>query len=177
MGYPIGLDELIITQQTLRMPQQLIGMISYLLDGNKFQEKIILNRCEDGRHYILDGHHRICSMYYVANSKMLNSDDFELHNYTYKEFLDIVFLNSSNEWLGWTTPIDIKTHVRVKDLFNYKKHVFNIYYNQSPMHAIHYIKTNPDLYLEKRSIFRVRDLLRKHLNIINSPLSSENFGS
>ena len=48
--------------------------------------------------------------------------------------------------MGWVTPFDPRVSVRLSDIGQFKQRVQDIYWKQSPQHAIHLIHTRPELY-------------------------------
>lgn len=162
----LDLKKLITTQISVRNKKQIVGMVKFIRGGGLFDRKsldefatktgkssaplIQINEFEDGGLFVLDGHHRSIGII-EGGRNYLHETEYEIIQYTYKEFEDIVFLKEDGDWMGWVTPFDPRTHVRYSDTKKFKDRVREIYYSQSPDHAVHFIKTHPEMYCCLRS--------------------------
>ena len=168
----LDIRNLKITQETLRKPHQIQSMVNFVSSGNKFdvyrigpydmgdlkvETLIEIAQFPDGELYIHNGHHRAVAIY-LAGRNTLFGDEYYIKEWDYSDYNDIVFLNDDNTWRGYVTPFDIQTEVRLPDFRAYKDTVKDLYYNQSPDHAIHYIKTHPELYKKKKTLLGLEDL-------------------
>lgn len=125
----INLDDLPITQDGLR-EYDIADMIEFVRNGGVYTQSaldeynckqgsnlIILNRFEDGRAFLHDGHHRAASIYLSGTRDFLYPEEITYHNYTYRRYRTANFGN------GWYTPFDPRTHVRIPDFFDIKNKI------------------------------------------------------
>lgn len=155
------INNLIVTQNAIR--NQVSDMIAYVKIGgifslenikayNNSNSLIHIARFSDGNLYIHDGHHR-CISILLGGRNHLEKQEYYVKDWNYQDYLQINF----NVW--WVTPFDLKNEVRLPDIFDFKKHIKYLYYNQSPDHAKHYILTNKNKYATMRKIINIKDLL------------------
>ena len=122
------LKDLVVTQESLRNEQQICAMIEFIKDGGKFSENTLekfardedlgrvsplmqLSLFEDGVYYLHDGHHRAISIFLAGREKLF-LDEYEVTEWTYQDYLDVVFLHPPDPksalegppWMGWVTP-------------------------------------------------------------------------
>ncbi len=157
----ISFKDILTTQLSIRDGHQIAGMSDFIRAGGKFTRAALdeyahkhntkpaplvqINRFEDDLLVLLDGHHRGVGTL-EGERDFFAKEEIEIKTYTYADFDDIVFLRKDGSWMGWVTPFDPRISVRLSDIGDYKKRVHNIYWRQSPDHARHLIKTNPQLY-------------------------------
>lgn len=159
----IDFKTLMVSHNSIRNHDQLEDMLDYVGCGGVFDYKsyrgkpITINRFKDGRHMIHDGHHRCLAI--LLNARKLDPREYVVREYNYKDYLDIKFLTENEKWLGWVTPFNVLSEVRVADFGNFKDHVKFLYWKQSPDHALHYILTSKNKYLEERKSYLVIDLV------------------
>lgn len=160
-------DLLTTTQMSVRNHTQVPGMAKFVKRAGVFNQDVLkrwarehgikrpspliqINRFEDGRHFILDGHHRALGVF-AGGRDFFWSSEYQLLEYKYKDFTDIVFLHpNSNRWMGWTTPFDPRERVRMPNTKPFKDQVKQLYDEKSSEHAIAYIDNNIDLYSAMR---------------------------
>lgn len=169
----IPFKQINVTQASIRNHDQIRGMSIFVQDGgvfdrnalNKYSQKqnkkpsplVQLNLFEDDSLFLLDGHHRSIGILEGGRTHF-EDNEVTILKYTYREFAEIAFLKPSGEWMGWVTPFDPRTHVRLPDIKDFKEKVKDIYYDQSPDHARHLILTRPDLYRQERLAKTVWDI-------------------
>lgn len=154
--------DLSLTQDGLR-DYNLSKMIDFVKSGGIYTQDIldrynqylgsnliIINRFEDGRLFLHDGHHRVSSIYLSGERDFLYDEEIQYIDYKYANFVKPNFKN------GWYTPFDPRTHVRIPDFFKFKEHVMQMAAHD-PNTAIEYIFDNQDSYLLPRT--------QKHDNI------------
>jgi hypothetical protein len=182
------LDNVLVTQEDARNLTQIPGMIEFVKSGGSFNRATLdawaaghglnpsplikISVFEDGQVYLHDGHHRAVSIW-CAGREFLQPEEFEVRHWQYSAYTEIAFIDEEGyhgrkkgDWMGWVTPFDIATEMRLPDIKEFKDHVKDIYYKQSPQHAIHYILTNSRLYKRPREIFYLPELANK-LGICN----------
>lgn len=159
-------EDILTTQHSVRNGWQIPGMAKFVGEGGIFNRKnlddfakksnkkpsplVQINKFEDGVLALLDGHHRGIGIL-EGGRDFFYDEEVQITNYTYKDFTDIVFLNTDGSWMGWVTPFDPRETIRFCETKNFKDRVREIYFEQSPQHAIHYILTNKPLYSYQRS--------------------------
>lgn len=166
----IQIDELTVMQSGFRNPDQIKEMISHVADGGVFDNKSLLNysngkkikpislvRFEDDRVFIHDGHHRVAAVY-LGGRKYLSYDEYEIKNFKYEDYLAI------NLSVGWITPFDPRTEVRIPDYSSFKEY-FNVYIkNYGEAVALSYIEKSKhyERYSRVRTVLTIQDLLRHY---------------
>lgn len=161
-----------ITQDKLRKPHQIERMVEFVNEGGIYNASNIaqhlgtephselpleIAKFPDGECYIHNGHHRAVSMF-LAGRFFLEHDEYFIKEWDYSDYDDIVFLNPDGTWRGYVTPFDVRNECRLPNFKKYKKKVKSLYWEQSPMHAVHYILTHPELYKTNKTNFSVEDL-------------------
>ena len=151
--------KLVVTQNGLRNPTQINGMMDHIEAGkifdlhsiNKHKEKIgsdygpkliQLSRFEDGRIFIADGHHRILSLV-LSGRENLYQEEYVLTDWTYWDYQQI------NLNQNWYTPFDPRREVRYPDYTQFKAAVDNLR-KISEQDALNFIKNNNTLYKCRR---------------------------
>lgn len=84
--------------------------------GGRISPVIQLSRFEDGLVYIHDGHHR-CSAIATAGRKYLYPSEYQLTDWTYKDYYEPAHHNN------WYLAFDPRTEVRLPDLSGIKRHI------------------------------------------------------
>jgi len=113
------LSRLTITQEKLRNPGQLYEMTQFVKNGGYFNG-IEIAYCNDiDRYFIHNGHHRCVSMYFGGRLQLRDSE-FIVKQWNKSNYDEINFD------VGYVTPFDIETEIRVGDLTDFKKFAFNM---------------------------------------------------
>jgi hypothetical protein len=79
---------------------------------NNQKNKIIINRTEDGKLYIMDGHHRLCGIHFYYGE--VNPSDVIIKDFTYRQ------INEFNFAVGYLTPFDIMNECRLPYFWEFK---------------------------------------------------------
>ena len=103
------------------------------------------------KYYLHDGHHRVYGAYLCGVEELLPCE-YTLMDMSYQDYLDL------NINVGWVTPLDIRTHARKPDFFGYKNKVVRLYLNKEYKKAGDYVRHNQDMYLEERTVWKIKDL-------------------
>ena len=112
MAKILEIANIIPTHNSLRDPNKVYEYLSMLENGKKL-EPVIVKQLDDGKLYLHDGMHRLCA-YWLNGITSLNEDQYILKYFTYDQFLEVNFK------VGWVTPFDLRTEVRVSDLHEWK---------------------------------------------------------
>jgi hypothetical protein len=118
--------------------------------GKKPSPLIQINFFVDGQIVIMDGHHR-CVGIWEAGRRFLDDCEYQKHNLTYDDFLDVAFDK------GWVTPYDPRTHVRLAELGLFKVTVQTLAKNDEE-EARRFIEENQGRYSTLRTISTIREL-------------------
>lgn len=161
----VRFSDILTTQLSIRHGHQIPGMSEFVRAGGKFTRAALdeyaykqrvkpsplvqINRFEDDRLCLLDGHHRGVGIL-EAGRDFFYEEEIQFQKYTYSDFTDIVFLHPDGTWMGWVTPFDPRKSVRLSNTGQFKDDVYNLYWSQSPQHAKHLILTRPELYKQDR---------------------------
>lgn len=163
----IELKDLSVTQNGFRDAGQINDMIDFVAKEGFFNHaalimysegkdtrKIAITRFEDGRLFIHDGHHRVAAIY-LGGRKYLSPEEFKITDRKYSDYMEI------NLAVGWVTPLDPRTHVRIADYEDHKRRV-RFYQAESEAKAKRYIDEAKMLgdYLKPRTVLTIQDLLR-----------------
>lgn len=76
---------------------------------------IVLNRFEDGKVFIHDGLHRVATILAGRDPACLYDDEFRIDSYSYQDY------NEINVEVGYLTPFDPRSEVRVADLRGFQR--------------------------------------------------------
>lgn len=150
-------NELIPTQNRVRNPDKVLTK-DFLQNLNG---KINIAVFEDGKKYIMDGHHR-CLGYWLKIKLGLIEDDSSLlkdakyYNFNYDDFK---YPNLDNRWV---TPYNPLTHVRVPDLYEWKSDILQFSKN-SNIDIEDYINANRNKYIQKRLVNNLSEMLDLYL--------------
>jgi len=153
-----NINDFFITQNGLRNLKALPDMIRYVRNGgiynletiSKFSEKsvplIAITRFEDGREAIHDGHHRVASIWLSGTRDFLYDDEYIVKEMTYDYYNELGFP------VGWVTPFDPRTHVRLCDFKNFKAKAVELYKAGKVDEATKFVAENQSLYLMPRTL-------------------------
>lgn len=176
----MNLNDLIVTQDSVRNERQIPPMAEFVRSGGLFtQEKMSdfaknypdlaskytppplmkISKTEDGVLYLVDGHHRAISIF-LSERTELDPSEYVVRDWTYQDYLDIVFLYPDGGWMGWVTPMDLKTEVRWPDISDFKDRVKSVYYEQGQAKAEEYILANKYYYAFPRLVSSVEEIAR-----------------
>jgi hypothetical protein len=154
MNGSLQLDTLGIMHDEIRHKQQVVEM-SWLVRNGLFWTRDVLRthadkhhtlvprpiaiaRFPDGRMMIRDGHHR-CLATYIGGRAYLRHDEYTVETYTYEMYAEINFE------VGFVTPFDPRTEVRVPDFTAFRQEVFQLY-ARNPEEAVAFIRQNKSRY-------------------------------
>ena len=158
-----------ITQEHLRNPEQIAGMIDFAFAGGHFNKESLLDcrdlpenlievsRFEDGALYLRNGHHRVVAIH-LAERTFLYDDEYSITDWRYSNYSRIKFFRDNGEWQGWVTPFDVKTQVRIGDFLDFKRQIKAIYYEHGEGAAVDCILNNPTMYKKEKTIHTVAEL-------------------
>lgn len=158
------INDIIVTQNALRHPEQVDQMIDLVKQGDHFSvgklaeydpkstRLIELYELDDGIIYIHNGHHRLWSIY-KAGRTFLYKDEFTLKPATYEWFAEL------NPEAGWYTPYDLRTEIRLANLQFWKSKAA-YHYNEivNPKDFDQWVRDHDYLYLEDREIEKIWEL-------------------
>ena len=141
----IAIRNIYVTQNGLRDPGQLDRMVSFVKNGGIFDTSSIkefggecaklmhIAEFEDGRLFVVDGHHRLVAMS-LGGRNYIHVSECQVRQWKYSDFIE------ANPSAGWITPFDPRTHLRINQLGE--------------------IKRRPDIpYLVPRTIYTVNELI------------------
>lgn len=163
----IQLDDLKLTQSSLRLEEQVESMVAYVSSGGRFSLEriaahnkskkaflIAINRFEDGELYIRDGHHRAGAIW-LAGRQFLYPEEYVIESYTYDEYMEI---NPPS----YVTPFDPRIEVRYGDFAPFRIEALRVYNEQGQAAATKYILANRHLFCcPRRRDFSIETLFRK----------------
>jgi len=171
----LKLETLQVTQD-LRDYDQIDPMVAHVQSGGLFTTDVLegfakeqglktspliqISEFEDGQQFIHDGHHRTVSIW-LGGRNHIDDNEYEIKKWKYQDYLDIVFLKPDGKWLGWVTPYDPRTEVRMPDIADFKKCVHDLFYNEKAggeATARNFIENNQMMYAKPRVIKTVPSL-------------------
>jgi len=174
MNPSLELDDLTVSQDSLRHIEQLCPMIEFVKNGgfwtvSALQEYadvygvrvcplIEINQFPDGRLMVHDGHHRVVSTR-LGGRHFIRGDEYLFKSYTYENYRGI------NHPGRWVTPFDPKTEIRVADFGEFKKKAFELFAIDKD-EAIRYILDNGSVYKRPRTISGVDCLADRYRNLL-----------
>jgi hypothetical protein len=130
------------------------SMDEYALQSNtKASGLIQLVEFPDGKIMLHDGHHRGVTTHLGLREK-LHDNEFQITKWTYDAYLEINFKNK------WVTPFDPRTHIRVADIYKFKRKILNIADLDEAL-AAYTIKQSFNVYCVSRTIDFVPDLAKR----------------
>jgi hypothetical protein len=154
MNGSLQLDTLGVMHDEIRHKQQVVEMSWLVRDGLFWTRDVLrahahkhhtpvprliaIARFPDGRMMIRDGHHR-CLATYIGGRAYLRHDEYMVETYTYEMYAEINFE------VGFVTPFDPRTEVRVPDFTAFRQEVFRLY-ERNPEEAIAFIRQNKARY-------------------------------
>jgi hypothetical protein len=167
--YP--LKDLLVTQNGLRNCRQVARMIEFVRRGGYFSQDarlaqailtdgrrqgvpppMFISHMEDGRLVLHDGHHRAVAMFLGGRDHVIGKVEADYGNYTYADY------SQPNPEMGWFTPFDIDTEVRLPDFGWFKGEAQEIY-KQYGLGALKEFTTNyHSAYAEPRRLQTVAEL-------------------
>lgn len=134
-------------------------MASFARRGHLFTSDLLMGgdlieiaRMEDGKLFIHNGHHRCVAIAGTRKRDYLDENEYYVKEQTYSLY------NSINFDVGYVTPHDIKTEIRVPDLKNYKTFMQNVIDEYGYEMAEGIIAISKPLYANPRKLYDVYDL-------------------
>ena len=129
----INLDNLYVTQSSIRNWDRVVRMIDFVRNGGIFTNEFIqqyhndessinhqpmkIKIMPDDKHFLHDGHHRAIALW-IAGRKELYPEEYTTHNWpSYESFSEV------NLSVGWVTPLDIREEIRYPDVVPFKERV------------------------------------------------------
>jgi len=163
----LPLSKLLVTQPALRNAEQVADMAEFVSGGGFFDLRslalfvdrhhqkpsplIQINVFEDDSHVVMDGHHR-CVSIWEAGRLYLDDSEYQIHDLTYDDFLNIDFDK------GWVTPYDPRTHVRWPELRHFKNSVITCIELRDEETARRFIRESRNLYSIPRTMSTIEEL-------------------
>lgn len=168
----IELDNLYVTQNDLRNHSYVNIMIDFVKNNGFWTEKalrdyanlnkirisplIAISKFEDNKLFLHDGHHRVVSTY-LAGRNYLRDDEYVVTNWQYKDYIEFVPENN------WFTPYDPRTHIRNKELKQYKE-IISFIKNKSFEEIAKVVEQNKYMFCSERDIYFLPELAEKIKN-------------
>jgi hypothetical protein len=148
-------DTLIPTHNELRSKECLdywLGVFTHNQYVISQHPAVKLSRTEDGCIYIHDGHHRLSAA--LLSNFPISLLRFEIVDFTYAQIAEINFD------VGWVTPYNPRTHVRVHNLHIVKPYILALREFDELM-AIDAIRCNFDMYAKPRRFSNLADICER----------------
>jgi len=157
------LSNLLVTQNALRNIKQLRGMMQHVINKGKWTKDVLASwggnnnnlisivQFPDGVLGIHDGHHR-CVGTFLGKRDFLFPSEYELCHRTYEDYM------CPNLDVGWVTPFDPKTEVRIEDVLEFKAYVYQLLKKDVKAAVKHIIKSK-SLYACTRDIHMLPELV------------------
>lgn len=142
----LRLGDVVPTQAGLRHDEEYMKRLGlYLGKNGRLPSPVKVGRFEDGRLFVLDGHHGLELLGRQGVTALEPGRDYTVRDWTYADF------DAINHVAGWVTPFDPRTHVRLPQLLPYKKFVHELsrHLPQSELEA--FIRRHPEAYLAPRT--------------------------
>ena len=158
------IDQLLVMQDGLRPSVDFESMIEFVRSGGIYTPEVIQQHKDksgiivlvrfgdDGKLAIHDGHHRVGSIWLSGVRDYLDESEYFIKDSTYTRY------NTPNFDIGWVTPFDPRTEVRIADFGDFKRFVVNMAKTDIPG-AIDYIKKNKSVYSRKRRYKDIRGMV------------------
>lgn len=149
------IENLSVTQNGVRNPGQIGRMMKYVSEGGFFTKEtmtefdgshhlIAISRFPDTWEFIHDGHHRALACY-LGGRDYLREDEYEVSDWTYPQYTNV------NHELGFYTPFDPKTQLRLADFGPYRTDIWALVKSGAPVDEVeNYVKLNAHRYRVKR---------------------------
>ena len=148
-------------QDSIRDPDSIIAMTSFVKEGGiftldnvqRFNEarshhsllQISQFPTDDSEHdYVHDGHHRSLSIY-LGGRKVLHPEEYQIHSWS-----GIESYSEVNRSVGWVTPFDVRTEMRLSDIHEFKAEAMAI---EDEEELLEFIKVNRHRYCKPRTIW------------------------
>lgn len=161
------LDCLIPTHNELRDQKSVRSFVSFLKEGRIYrgQDKpIAINKFEDGKLYVRDGHHRVCAAIIVGIDSLLDCE-YEVEEFKYADYM------CENLRNGFLTPFDPRTQCRLSNFFDFKNQATQLLEDANrfmdfPIRADHsevhnFISNNHAKYREARRVKSFVELVKQ----------------
>ena len=162
----LNLRELIVTQNELRNPGQVLEMMQWIQKGGRWTQDVLCAWCdqhhlehgrsliqltefEDGQLFVQDGHHRLVATY-AGGRYELDENEYQITKWHYKDYREINFATE------WFTPFCPLTEVRLPNLAAFKAQVRQLL----QVEAVEFIRSHKHLYAVPRQVTTVADLCR-----------------
>jgi len=161
----LQIDQLIPTQDTIRIVDQLRPMARYVRSGGRWTAEalkgwaternvrtapmIAISRFPDGVLMVHDGHHRVVATY-LGGRHFLHDDEYIITDWTYELYLEI----NPAQW--WVTPFDPRTEVRLGDFADFKREAMELANDPKALEA--FIMANRHRYMQTRTFNSIKDL-------------------
>lgn len=160
------IKDLYVTQEKLRNVGQLPDMIRFarcsffsvenLLEvKGHTKQRIVINKFPNGDLFIMDGHHRITSIY-LAGRTYLRKEEYELRHWGIDEYVGILLKEN------WITPFNPYTDVRVDDLAPFKQQVKELMTYARATEICKFIVSNRKAFRARRQFWTVMDLANRY---------------
>lgn len=164
----IYLEDLTITQELLRNPQQLPKMVQLVKNGAAFDEEALrahgsaeklieIAQFEDKHVFLHNGHHR-CVAIWLGGRFHLEDSEYYIKQWKYEDYDTISFDNQ------YYTPFDIVNEVRIQNLAPYKTFIKNIIHEFGEEMAYDVIWQAKPLYATERKLKQVYELANEYVS-------------
>lgn len=164
----IYLEDLTITQESLRNPGQLPKMVQLVKDGKLFDEDVLkahgsteklieIAQFEDKHVFLHNGHHR-CVAIWLGGRFQIEDSEYYIKQWKYEDYDSISFDNE------YYTPFNIVNEVRVQNLAPYKTFIKNIIHEFGEEMAYDVIPCAKSLYATERKLTQVYELANLYLS-------------
>ena len=154
--------KLIVLQDGFRDEESFPALKRYVEQGGSFKQKdlfvpdrpIVLNEFDDGMLAIRDGHHRCAAIYRWRRGQRLREGEYKIERKTYSEY------RTPNPAVGWVTPFDPLTEVRLADCSSYRDLIKN---PQHPLGVDWVIERHKKMYTAKRIFWTLEEMTEAYL--------------
>lgn len=162
----IKLNDLYVTQATLRYIDNLPAMIEHVKDHGMWNVRVLkkwakehgctqtnviqITHFEDDVYFLHDGHHRAVTTW-IAGRKYLHDAEYHIKDMLYSQYADINFE------VGWFTPYDPRHEMRFPDVKPFKTEVRKLL-EDDPDEAVEFIKKNKYKYCRPHKLMKVPEL-------------------
>jgi len=165
---PIAIENLIVTQNSVRAPDSIEKLVEVARKGGKFTG-ICLFSFPDGKIFLHDGHHRVVAIF-MSGRMHLEPDEYVIINSTYDD-INTVFFEKY-----FVTPYDPRVEMRHHDFGDFKQHALGLYKEGKEEEARKYVEENRHLYSFPRCMTSINDLIEtmERNAVEEEPKSTEN---